>query len=118
MPYLLTGIPLAAVFFVAIPYARASLPLLIPVVICMNFLCAYTALPTVSLMPDLTLPVTAIRPTASSTSWAARTAVAMLLGATLFRDRRELPFLIAGGLMIVTVAVMFRFVRNRRRPTR
>lgn len=113
MPYLLAGIPLAAVFFVAIPYARASVLLLIPVVICMNFfMCVYRS-PTVSLMPDLTPP--AYRNQANgiiNLMGGAGTAVAMLLGATLFGIGESLPFLIAAGLMIATVAVMFRFVRE------
>ena len=56
MPYLLVGIPMAAVFFFLIPFAKDTLWMLMTVVIVMNvFMCVYRA-PTVALMPDLTPP--------------------------------------------------------------
>lgn len=113
MPYLLVGIPMAAILFVTIPYVRTTLFLLIPVVILMNFfMCAYRS-PTVSLMPDLTPP--RYRGQANGVinlMGGIGTATAMLLGSMLFDISETLPFQIAAVLMIITVIIMFRFVKE------
>ncbi len=54
MPYLLVSVPVAALFFSLIPYAGASLAVLIPVIIVMNIAMAALRAPAIALMPDLT----------------------------------------------------------------
>mgnify|MGYP000946982207 FL=1 len=54
MPFLMFGIPIAAVFFAAIPYMATSLWVLIPIIVIMNIAMAAFRAPTIALMPDLT----------------------------------------------------------------
>lgn len=54
MPFLLFGMPIAAIFFAAIPYVDFSLWVLIPVIVVMNIAMAAFRAPTIALMPDLT----------------------------------------------------------------
>ncbi len=54
MPFLMVGMPIAALFFAAIPYMAASLWVLIPIIVIMNIAMAAFRAPTIALMPDLT----------------------------------------------------------------
>jgi len=54
MPFLMVGIPIAALFFAAIPYIDFSLWTLIPAIVIMNIAMAAFRGPTIALMPDLT----------------------------------------------------------------
>lgn len=54
MPFLLFGMPIAAIFFAAIPYIDFSLGVLILVIVIMNIAMAAFRAPTIALMPDLT----------------------------------------------------------------
>lgn len=113
MPYLLIGIPLATVFFVMIPFMRFNLWTLMPTVIIMNVcMCLYRA-PTVALMPDLTPPP--LRSQANGVinlMGGIGTAVAMLAGAALFKVGESVPFAVVGGVMILTIVIMFIFVKE------
>ncbi|WP_041446599.1 SLC45 family MFS transporter [Pseudothermotoga thermarum] len=55
-PYILGGAPIAAIFFMLIPMARSigSLPLMMLVIIIMNFAMALFRSPVIALMPDIT----------------------------------------------------------------
>lgn len=113
MPYLMIGIPIAAVFFFLIPFVRESLWMLMAVVILMNlFMCMYRA-PTVALMPDLTPPK--FRSQANgiiNLMGGIGTATAMLLGTILFAKGEALPFGVGAILMIATIIVMYIFVKE------
>ena len=54
MPFLLFGMPIAAIFFAAIPYIDFSIWVLTPVIVIMNIAMATFRAPTIALMPDLT----------------------------------------------------------------
>jgi MFS family permease len=54
MPFLMVGMPIAAIFFAAIPYMATSLWVLIPIIVIMNIAMAAFRAPTIALMPDLT----------------------------------------------------------------
>ena len=103
MPYLLIGIPLAAVFFFLIPFSKDTLWLLMAVVIAMNaFMCVYRA-PTVALMPDLTPPH--LRSQANgiiNLMGGLGTALIMGVGALLFAKSEVLPFALGSIVMIAT----------------
>lgn len=66
MPYILVGIPLCAVAFFIIPRTTSLLGMM-SVIILFNLIMSIWRSPVVSLMPDLTPPRSAARPTASST---------------------------------------------------
>jgi MFS family permease len=53
MPYLLIGIPMAALFFALIPFHTSLLTLII-LMVCMNLSMAIFRSPTIALMPDIT----------------------------------------------------------------
>lgn len=108
MPYLMVGIPFAAVFFFMIPFVKDSLWPLMSVVIAMNvFMCVYRT-PTVALMPDLTPPK--LRSQANGVinlMGGLGTAIIMGVGALLFAKSEVLPFAFGAAAMIITIIVMF-----------
>lgn len=113
MPYLMIGIPLAAVFFFLIPFAKDTLWMLMSVVIAMNvFMCVYRA-PTVALMPDFTPPH--LRSQANgiiNLLGGLGTALIMGIGALLFAKSEVLPFAFGATIMILTVITMFFTVKE------
>lgn len=54
MPYILIGMPIAAVFFLLVPIVRANLTMLVGVVLVANVAMSVFRAPTVALMPDMT----------------------------------------------------------------
>jgi Na+/melibiose symporter-like transporter len=113
MPYLMVGIPVAAMLFFLIPFVKDSLWMLMTVVIAMNFfMCVYRT-PTVALMPDLTPPQ--LRSQANgiiNLMGGLGTALAMGVGAVLFAKSEVLPFALGATIMIATIITMFFTVKE------
>jgi Na+/melibiose symporter-like transporter len=113
MPYLMVGIPIAAILFLLIPFVKDTLWMLMTVVIAMNFfMCVYRT-PTVALMPDLTPPH--LRSQANgiiNLMGGLGTALAMGVGAALFATSEILPFALGATIMIVTIIIMFFTVKE------
>lgn len=113
MPYLLIGIPMSAISFILIPFSRLSLPLLMVTVIFLNFFMSVYRAPTVALMPDLT--PRALRSRANGIinfMGGLGTAIAYLTSGLLFRMGEFYPYISVGGVMIVTIIVMYNFIKE------
>jgi len=118
MPYLLVGIPMSAIFFILIPFSRMSLPLLMITVIFLNFFMSVYRAPTVALMPDLTP-----RPLRSKANGIINfmgglgTAIAYFASSLLFKMGEFYPYLTVAGVMVVTIIVIYIFVKEPKELT-
>lgn len=117
MPFVMVGIPLAAVFFAIIPFydriadaigwPSGALAFLMLSVIGMNFAMSIYRAPAVALMPDMTPP--ALRSKANGVINAMGglgTIVAMVAGGYLFSIGKTLPFIAGSVLMVVALVVL------------
>jgi maltose/moltooligosaccharide transporter len=125
MPYLLVGIPLAAVFFAMIPWYNelgAGLPpielvILMLFVILMNFSMSIYRAPAVALMPDATPPEHRSKANGIINAIGGLgTIIAFVLGGRLYGIREEFPFLLGSGLMVVSLIVLFQLYKEPRVP--
>jgi len=113
MPYLLIGIPLSALFFFLVPFAKGSIVLLMIVLIFMNFAMSVYRAPTVALMPDLT--PSSLRSKANGIinfMGGIGTSVSFLLGGLLFNIAEYLPFAAGSVILIATIIIMYNFVHE------
>jgi len=115
MPFLLVGIPLAALAFFIVPFTISNLFLLMTTLICLNFFMSIYRAPAVGLMPDLTP-----RPLRSKANGIINfmggigAMVAFLAAGLLFRVWENLPYMIISGTMMIALFVMFKTVKEER----
>ncbi|MBP2472542.1 MFS family permease [Crossiella equi] len=117
MPYLVVGMPLAALVFLAIPLSAASLPVLIAVIFTYGLLANGFKSISESLMPDFLPPERRGRGNAAVKIASGLTSVvAALLSMLLVDDHPVLAFAIPSALMLLAVLVLGLTVRDSRSP--
>lgn len=117
-PFLLIGMPIAALGVMAIPFARTSglLPLLL-VTIVLNVALAVFRSPTVALMPDFTpSPLRSLANGVINLMGGLGSALALLGGSILYAMNVSYPFLMAGGVMVTVFLIFLLFIREPARP--
>ncbi|MGI6085869.1 MAG: MFS transporter [Acetivibrionales bacterium] len=117
MPFILVGIPLAALFFSLIPFYNElgslfatdiRLVILMVSVIGMNFFMSVYRAPATALMPDATPPQFRSRANGIITAMGGfGTIIAFSLGGKLFNVNYKYPFVFGGCIMIVALVVLF-----------
>jgi maltose/moltooligosaccharide transporter len=113
MPYLLVGIPLSAIAFFVLPFSIKSLAFLMTSVIALNLFMSIYRAPTVALMPDVTP-----RPLRSKANGIINfmgglgSAASFLLSGILFKKGEYVPYAVVSGIMIITVILMYIFVKE------
>lgn len=118
VPYLLVGAPIAAVFLAAIPYARETgLIALLVATLFMNLAMASFRSPTVALMPDL-VPGHLRSQANGIINWmgALGAALAFTVGSQLYKQGVHLPFLAAGGMLVLIALIFLFWIREPRNP--
>jgi MFS family permease len=117
MPYLLVGMPLAALLFLVIPHVAASLPLLIMVMFGYALVANSFKPIAESLLPDFVPPERRSRANAVVKIAASLTVmVAALISIFLIDTHPKLSFAIPSILMVVSLAVLAANVRDSRSP--
>ncbi|MGM0875673.1 MAG: SLC45 family MFS transporter [Bacillota bacterium] len=114
MPYLLIGIPIAALFFALIPF-HVSLVTLIIFMVCMNLSMAIFRSPTIALMPDITPE--SIRTKANGVinfMGGCGAILAFSVGSFLFNIEESLPFLAVSVIFLLALWVIFKNIRENR----
>ncbi|HEX3029005.1 MAG TPA: MFS transporter [Clostridia bacterium] len=117
MPFLLIGIPLAALSFLVIPFFRSNAFLLLTAVFALNFFMSIFRSPTFALVPDLT-PKN-LRNVANgviNTMGAIGATTAFLLGGILFRSDDAYPFAVASGILFISVIITYAFIKEPAAP--
>lgn len=116
LPFILVGMPLAALFFILLPYGASALWLLL--IIDIIFLLAMTIFraPVISLMPDHTHPNRRSSANGAINFMGGIGAIIALFAlAPLFDIQNAYPFVIAGALMLLSFILLF-FVVDRQPP--
>jgi MFS family permease len=117
IPYLVVGMPLAALLFVAIPHAAASLPLLILVMFGYALVANSFKPIAESLLPDFVPPERRSRANAAVKIAASLTVmVAALISIFLIDDHPKLSFAVPSILMVTSVVVLAVKLRDSRSP--
>lgn len=115
MPFLLAGVPVAAVFFALIPLTRFALTAMIPVIIVMNVAMTAFRAPTVALMPDITpSPLRSKANGIINFMGGLGALLAFFVFSQLFKVDPSLPFVVTSALMVVVLLVLLRTIREPR----
>ncbi|MGE5583934.1 MAG: MFS transporter [Bacillota bacterium] len=115
MPFLLAGVPVAAVFFALIPLTRFALAAMIPVIIVMNVAMTAFRAPTVALMPDITpSPLRSKANGIINFMGGLGALLAFFVFSQLFKVDPGLPFVVTSALMVVVLLVLLRTIREPR----
>lgn len=114
MPYLLIGIPSAALFFALIPF-HTSLVTLIIFMVCMNLSMAIFRSPTIALMPDITP-----RPKRTKANGIINfmggcgAIIALSIGSLLYDIKAFLPFLAVSVIFLIALWIIFNNINENR----
>ncbi len=115
MPFLLAGVPVAAVFFALIPLTRFALAAMIPVIIVMNVAMTAFRAPTVALMPDITpSPLRSKANGIINFMGGLGALLAFFVFSQLFKVDPSLPFVVTSALMVVVLLVLLKTIREPR----
>jgi MFS family permease len=115
IPYLVVGMPLAALLFLVIPHAAASLPLLVLVMFSYALVANSFKPIAEALLPDFIPPERRSRANAVVKIAASLTVmVAALISIFLIDDHPKLSFAIPSVLMVVSLVVLAAKVRDNR----
>jgi len=113
-PFLLVGIPVAALFFVLIPRARGFWPLFAATIMVNVGASVFTS-PSYALMPDTTAPPLRGRANGILNLMGGLGAVVTFFFLSgLYRQSRTLPFDVASALLVAALVVILLAVRERR----
>ncbi len=114
MPYLLIGMPLAAVFGALIPW-HVSLFTLVLFMVLMNLSMSLYRSPTVALMPDMTAEAKRTQANGIINFMGGIGSIlAFAGGAYLYEQHASLPFLSAGILTLVCLGILLLAIREKR----
>ncbi|MEW6724441.1 MAG: MFS transporter [Bacillota bacterium] len=114
MPYLLVGVPLSALLFAVVPFLRHSVAPLITGLVAMNIAMAVWRAPAVAMMPDLTpSPLRSKGNGIINFMGGFGALLAFFVGSRLFGIDPSLPFVAAGGLMLVIIVLLRLAIREQ-----
>jgi maltose/moltooligosaccharide transporter len=114
MPYLLVGIPIAAIFYALIPFHTSLLTLVI-FMVCMNLSMALFRSPTIALMPDITPEYNRTKANGVINFMGGCGGIlAFSAGALLFNVDESLPFLAVSAVFLIALMVIFMNIKEHR----
>jgi maltose/moltooligosaccharide transporter len=114
MPYLLIGMPVAALFFTLIPF-HTSLATLIILMVCMNLSMSIFRSPTIALMPDITPDEKRTKANGIINFMGGCGAIlAFTLGSYLYSVEESLPFIVVSAVFLVALFVIFTNIKENR----
>ena len=112
-PFLMIGAPLAAVFFVLVPFARSLIVPLALAILATNLAMALFRSPTVSYLGDLFKPEERSKANGVINLMGGLAgAVALFGGGALYKIGVPLPFLVASAIMLASIALVVAVVRE------
>jgi MFS family permease len=114
MPYLMFGIPIAALFYALIPF-HVSLMSLIIFMVCMNLSMAIFRSPTIALMPDITPESKRTKANGVINFMGGCGAIlAFSVGSLLYNVDESLPFLAVSAIFLVALWVILKNINEKR----
>ena len=113
-PWLMAGAPLAAVFFILVPFVRTNFVLLALAILGTNIGMALFRSPTVAYLGDLYPSEQRSKANGViNLMGGVGGAIALFGGGALFKMGVPLPFIVGALLLLIAVAVVLAFVRER-----
>lgn len=114
MPYLIIGIPCAALFYALIPFHTSLLTLVI-FMVGMNISMAIFRSPTIALMPDITPKIKHTKANGVINFMGGLGGIlAFSVGSILFGVEESLPFLAVSAIFLVALLVVFKSINENR----
>jgi MFS family permease len=114
MPYLLIGIPSAALFFALIPF-HTSLVTLVIFMVCMNLSMAIFRSPTIALMPDITPHSKRTKANGIINFMGGCGAIiALSIGSLLYDIKVFIPFLAVSVIFLIALWIIFNNINENR----
>jgi len=114
MPFIMVGAPIAAVFFLLIPFAKSlNIGWMITTILIMNLAMAIFRAPVIALMPD-TVPSQSRSKANGVVNFMGGLGalLAFLVGSKLYEINKSLPFIIGGVALVVSCLLVFVFVKE------
>lgn len=112
MPYLMVGIPIAALMFLLLPNYWSFLSFMVIITI-LNFSMTIFRAPTVALMPDITPAPLRSKANGIINFMGGLASVFVLLGgALLYKLNHNLPFIMTSVLMILALLMLMKFIKE------
>jgi MFS family permease len=112
MPYLMVGIPIAALMFILLPSYTSLISLMVIITI-LNFSMAIFRAPTVALMPDITPPPLRSEANGIINFMGGLASVVVLIGgAILYEIYHTLPFLLTSLLMLLALLMLVKYIKE------
>lgn len=112
MPYLMVGIPIAAVAFLLLPNYWSFISFM-AIITVLNFSMAIFRAPTVALMPDITPAPLRSKANGIINFMGGLASVFVLLGgAVLYGLNKNLPFIMTAVLMILALLMLMKFIKE------
>lgn len=114
MPFLLIGMPLAALFVALLPFHNGLL-MLVLLMMAMNLSMSIFRSPTISLMPDITPEARRTKANGVINFMGGVGAIlAFGAGSILYRADPSLPFLAAAAIILLAMFILQRYIKERR----
>ena len=114
MPYLMVGIPLAAISFIFLPNYTSFLSFMLIITV-LNFSMAIFRAPTVALMPDITPAPLRSKANGIINFMGGLASVFVLIGGSiLYRTNKSLPFIFTAVLMFFALGMLLKFIKEPR----
>ncbi|MFC4775899.1 SLC45 family MFS transporter [Paenibacillus sp. GCM10023252] len=114
MPYLLIGMPLAAVFVALVPY-HTGLVTLVLFMVLMNLAMSIYRSPTIALMPDLTPDAKRTKANGIINFMGGVGGIlAFGGGSILYRNSQSAPFLVAAAITLAAMVVLLLVIKEKR----
>lgn len=112
MPYLMVGIPLAAISFIFLPNYTSFISFMFIITV-LNFSMAIFRAPTVALMPDITPAPLRSKANGIINFMGGLASVFVLIGGSiLYRTNKSLPFIFTAVLMFFALGMLLKFIKE------
>lgn len=114
MPFIMVGAPIAAVFFLLIPFAKSlNIGWMITTILVMNIAMAIFRAPVIALMPD-TVPSKSRSKANGVVNFMGGlgSLLAFLVGSKIYDIDKRLPFIAGGVILVVSCLLVFLFVKE------
>ena len=112
-PFLILGAPMAALFFILVPFVRENFILIGTVILCTNIGMAIFRTPTVAYLGDLFRPQDRSKANGVINLMGGLGAAAALFGGgALYKIGVPLPFIVGSGVMLLAIGVVLIFVHE------
>jgi len=112
-PFLILGAPMAALFFILVPFVRENFILIGTAILCTNIGMAIFRTPTVAYLGDLFRPEDRSKANGViNLMGGLGAAVALFGGGALYKLGVPLPFIVGSGVMLLAIGIVLVYVRE------